>query len=452
MNTQMRGEDHVDEPPRATPVVRRPDVLVVGGGAAGIAAATAAARAGASTLLVERYGFLGGTLTAVTLGTLCGGYAVGSHGTIKLVGGICDEIVERLMRAGAALPPRRWLRNLTVPYDPPALRRIADEFLADAGVEVLLHTLVVGAQVEGGRVRAAFVENKAGRGAIVPRIVIDCSGDGDLAAQAGAVCTVGENGATQFASTMFRFANVDVAAFGAIAREARGERLQQAVADGYDLPRTSAGLQVHPIDGVVHANVTRVKRADGGSFDLLDPWELGDAEREGRRQAALYEDVLRRYMPGFGNARIVDVGAHIGIRETRLVAGDRTLTEADVRGCVKPADAIACCAWPLEMHGADRGTVWDFLPEDDWYGVPYGCLVAKGFDNMLVAGRNLSATHAAQASVRVAATCMALGEAAGTAAALALHEHDDIRRFDVGLLRARLQTAGAILDPVVPAG
>jgi len=445
------SEDHLREPARSTPVVRRPDVLVVGGGAAGMGAAVAAARAGARTLLIERYGFLGGTLSAVTLGTLCGGWAIGRSGPIKLAGGVADDLVARLERCGAALPPRRWLRNLTVPYDPAALRRVADEMVADAGAEVLLHTLVVGAHTEGRRVTAVIVENKAGRAAIVPRLVIDCSGDADLAVHAGAAFDVGADGATQFASAMFRLANVDVAAFQTIPREERGARLQQAVADGYDLPRTSAGLQVHPIAGVVHANVTRVKHAGGRSFDLLDPWELTAAEQEGRRQAWLYEEVLRRYMPGFGGARIVDVGAQIGIRETRLVQGDRVLTEADVRGCVKPADAIACCAWPLELHGADRGTVWDFLPDDDWYGIPYGCLVAKGFDNMLVAGRHLSASHAAQASVRVGITCLALGEAAGCAAALALEHGDDVRRFDVSRLRANLLAQGAILDPVVPA-
>jgi len=292
-----------------------------------------------------------------------------------------------------------------------------------------------------------IIENKAGRSAIVPRIVIDASGDGDVAARAGAAFTVGEDGATQFASTMLRFGGVDVARFLELPRAGRLERLERAAADGYALPRTSAGLQVHPNDGVVHANVTRIRQPDGSSYDLLDPWALTAAEIEGRRQAYLYEEVLQRYMPGFERARIVDMGAHLGVRETRLVEGDYRLTEADVRGCANPADTIACCAWPMEMHGADRGTVWDWLPEGDWFGIPYRALTVKGFDNLLVAGRNLSATHAAQSSARVAATCMAMGEAAGTAAALALSTDADIRRVGIGPLRNNLSAHGCLLVP-----
>ena len=437
----------IEEDARRVPVARTPDVLVVGGGAAGLAAALAAARAGASTLLLERYGFLGGTLSAVTLGTLCGAYLVAGDEHATIVGGLYADLVARHTARGAALPPRRWLKNVSIPYDPTALRHEADRMAQSGGVELLLHTLVVDARVQGGRVTAVIIENKAGRSAIVPRIVIDASGDGDVAARAGAAFTVGEDGATQFASTMLRFGGVDVARFLELPRAGRLERLERAAADGYALPRTSAGLQVHPNDGVVHANVTRIRQPDGSSYDLLDPWALTAAEIEGRRQAYLYEEVLQRYMPGFERARIVDMGAHLGVRETRLVEGDYRLTEADVRGCAKPADTIACCAWPMEMHGADRGTVWDWLPEGDWFGIPYRALTVKGFDNLLVAGRNLSATHAAQSSARVAATCMAMGEAAGTAAALALSTDADIRRVGIGPLRNNLSAHGCLLVP-----
>ena len=432
--------------------MRTPDVLVVGGGAAGLAAALAAAREGASTLLVERYGFLGGTLSAVTLGTLCGAFLVAGDDHALIVGGVYADLVARLTARGAALAPRRWLKNVSTPYDPTALRFEADRMALGAGVEVLLHTLVVDAQTAGGRVTAVLIENKGGRAAIVPRLVIDASGDGDVAARAGARFTVGDAGETQFASTMLRFGGVDVPRFLELPRAARLERLERAAADGYALPRTSAGLQVHPNEGVVHANLTRVKKPDGGSYDLLDPWALTAAEIEGRRQAWLYEEVLQRYMPGFERAKIVDMGAHLGVRETRLVEGDHCLTEADVRGGAKPADTIACCAWPMETHGADRGTVWDWLPEGSWYGIPYRCLTVKGFDNLLVAGRNLSASHAAQSSARVAATCMAMGEAAGTAAGLALKAGDDLRCVDAGQLRERLVAEGALLVPAAMRG
>jgi len=441
------GMDTLTERARSLPIIARPDVLVVGGGAAGLAAAIAAAECGASTLLIEHYGFLGGTLTAVTLGTLCGGYLVSGEAHREIVAGLYADLVGRLAARGAALAPRRWLDNVSVPYDPVALRHEADRMAMGAGVELLLHSTVVDAQVQNGRVSAVIIENKGGRGAIVPAVVIDASGDGDLAARAGAAFAVGDHGRTQFASTMLRLGGVQVARFAQVSREERQARLAQAAAEGYALPRTSAGLQLHPQRGVVHANVTRIRGADGSSPDLLDAAALSAAEVEGRRQAYLYEDVLRRYMPGFEQARIIDIGCHLGVRETRLIEGDHRLEAAELRAGAQPPDTIACCAWPMETHGADSGTVWDWLPPDVWYGIPYRCLTVRHFDNLLVAGRNLSASHAAQSSARVAATCMAMGEAAGVAAALSLQAGADIRGFAPALLRQRLLDRGALLAP-----
>lgn len=441
----------LSEPARTLPVAYEPDVLVVGAGAAGMAAAVSAARAGAKTLLVERYGFVGGTLTAVTLGSICGPFAVTPDALTPVVGGIYDEVIERLARHDAVLPPRRWLKTATVPYDPTALRRVGDELLAAARVEVLLHTLVVDAHREAGRITAVIIENKAGRAAVVPRMVIDCSGDGDVAVRAGARYRVGEHGVTQFASAMFRFANVDTAALQRLTRPDIAALLERAVAEGAELPRTSVGLHMNPLDGIVHANVTKIQRSDGLPFDYLDPADLTRAEQEGRRQAYRYEEALRRYVPGFARARIVDIGAQLGLRETRLIEGERVLTRDDVMGCAKPADAIALSAWPLEIHSAGRTTQWGWLPEGDYYGVPYGCLVAAGYSNLLVAGRNLSADHEAQSSVRVAAPCFALGEAAGAAAALALRGNVAAGALDVAALREHLSREGAILNPLTPA-
>lgn len=437
------------EPARALPVIREPDVLVVGAGAAGLAAAASAARAGARTLLVERYGFAGGTLAAVTLGSFCGPFSVTPDRLIPVVGGVYSEVAERLARLNAVLAPRRWLKTATIPYDPTALKRVGDELLAAAGVEILLHTLVTDVQRDGARVTAVIVENKGGRAAIAPCVVVDCSGDGDVAARAGAAFAIGDKGVMQFASTMFRLANVDIAAFAGLARPDIARLLEQAVAEGYPLPRTAVGLHVNPIEGVIHANVTKVAREDGQPFDYLDPWELTRAEQEGRRQAYLYEAALRKHVPGFARARIVDIGAHLGLRETRLIEGERMLTVEDVTGCRKPADAIALSAWPLEIHSVGRSTTWGWLPQGDHYGVPYGCLVARGFDNLLVAGRNLSATHEAQSSVRVAAPCFALGQAAGTAAAMAAQAGIPARMLDVVALRGRLERDGAILNAPV---
>lgn len=443
----------ITEPARRIPVIDEPDVLVVGGGSAGIAAACSAARAGARTLLVERFGFLGGTLTAVTLGGFCGTHAVVDDDRLgRVVGGLYVELEERLRRHDAILPPKRHGRIVGVPYESETLKLIADELLTHYGVRTLLHGYAVGSQVEDGRVVAVVIESKGGRAAIRPRVVIDCSGDGDVAAAAGARFSLGENGHTQFGSTMFRLTNVDTAVAGTLSRTDIRERLEKAVADGYELPRTATGVHLNPVDGVVHLNVTRLRKADGESFDLVDPHEIGAAEMEGRRQAFLYEDVFRRYVPGFERARIVDIGALVGIRETRLVSGMRILTEEAIRNCEKPEDRIACTAWPLESHGGGRGTNWEFLPDGEWYGIPYGCLVAEGFDNLLVAGRNLSATHLAQASARVAGPCFAMGEAAGVAAAMMQGSGVGASSLGVVTLQTELERQGAILTPSFDGG
>lgn len=438
----------IREPARDLPVLAEPQVLVVGGGAAGIAAACAAARAGADTLLIERYGFLGGTLTAVTLGGFCGTHAIVDDTRLaRVIGGLYLELEDRLRARDAISPPRRHGKILGVPYESVSLKLAADEMVAAHGVQVMFHTHAVAVKGGDGRIESVIVETKGGRGAIVPTIVIDCSGDGDVAARAGAEHAIGDAGETQFGSTMFRLGGVDIEQASRLSRQDIRDCLERAVADGHPLPRTATGVHINPLPGVVHLNVTKLGDPQGRPFNLVDPAQLTLAEQEGRRQVQLYERVFRAYVPGFAQARVIDIGAQVGIRETRLIRGDRVLTEEAVRGCEKPDDRIACSAWPLENHASGRGTVWEFLPDAQWYGIPWGCLLVRSFHNLLVAGRNLSATHVAQASARVAGPCLAMGEAAGTAAAMALASGVTPREVPLTGLQARLRADGAILTP-----
>lgn len=444
----MKRTASIHESARETRVIAEPEVLVVGGGAAGIAAACAAARAGARVLLIERYGFLGGTLTAVTLGGFCGTHAIIDDARLgRVIGGLYLELEERLGKRRAILPPQRHGKILGVPYESASLKLVADEMTAAHGVVVMHHSFAVAVQTEAARVSAVIVENKGGRAAILPRVVIDCSGDGDVAARAGAGFDIGAAGETQYGSAMFRLGNVDTARAGKLSRADIRDFLEQAVEAGYPIPRVTTGVHLNPLEGVVHLNVTKLGDADGRPYNLADPDQLSEAERAGRRQVYLYEEVFRKFIPGFEQARVIDIGANVGIRETRLIHGERTLTEDAVRACTKPADRIACSSWPLENHSAGRATSWEFLPDADYYGIPYGCLVVKGFDNLLVAGRNLSATHIAQASARVAGPCFAMGEAAGMAAAMCVHGGVPMRALEVQDLQARLEAGGAILTP-----
>ena len=440
----------IDEAAHRTPVIACPDVLVVGGGAAGLFAACAAARAGVQTMLIERYGFLGGTLTAVTLGGFCGTHAIVDRNSVaRMTGGLYLELEERLRGREAILPPQRHGRIVGVPYESASLKLIADEMTTQYGVRVIHHTFAVAVQTENSHISAVIVENKGGRAAIIPRIVIDCSGDGDVAAQAGAAFDLGADGETQYASMMFRFGNVDVEKARGLSREDIRGFLEKAVALGYQLPRVTIGVHFNPIPGVVHLNVTKIGDANGKPYNCTDPNQLSEAERVGRRQVYLYEEVFRRFVPGFEQARVFDIGANVGIRETRLVHGEKTLSEEAVRNCVKPADRIACSSWPLETHSAGLSTTWEYLPDAEYYGISYGCLIVRGLDNLLVAGRNLSATHVAQASARVAGPCFAMGEAAGLAAAMILRSNAPARDLGVSALQSELEDQGAILSPAL---
>ncbi|HJV84685.1 MAG TPA: FAD-dependent oxidoreductase [Noviherbaspirillum sp.] len=436
----------VREPARDIPVIAEPDVLVAGGGAAGIAAAVAASQAGASVMLLERWGFLGGTLSAVTLGGFCGVWTVTPERLIPVVGGLFNEFADRLKQRDGITAPRRWMKVASLPYDPTLVKLVSDEMLEARGVDVLFHTWVADVLTEDGRVDSVLLENKGGRFAVRPRVVIDCTGDGDVAARAGAPYELGSGGITQFGSSMFRMANVDMQQFGTLSRDEISQRLETVVNEGTPLPRTMVALYPHPINGVVHLNATKVARNDGRPFDLTDPRELSEAERVGRRQVFLYESVLRKHMPGFKDARVVDIGAQIGIRESRLIRGDHALTADEVLAGVKPEDGIACSAWPVELHGHGLKTVWKFLEDGEYYGIPYRAMTPVGLRNVLVAGRCISATHEAQASVRVSATAFAMGEAAGLASVIALQHGGDVRKVDVRSLQARLRSQGAILE------
>jgi hypothetical protein len=432
------------EAARDVPIIAEPDVLVVGGGAAGIAAAIAASRQGADVMLVERWGFLGGTLTAVTLGGFCGGWAMAPDELIPVVGGIFSEFIARLEKLGGVLPPKRLGHVASLPYDPTRVKFVTDDMTAGC-VDVYFHTWMADVAAQEGRVDTVFLENKGGRFAVRPKMVVDASGDGDLAARAGAPFELGDGGITQFGSSMFRMANVDIELFDKLSREDMYKYFEDMVASGTDLPRTAAVIYRHPIPGVVHFNTTKVGRPDGSPFDLTNPKDLSAAEREGRRQALMYETAVRKGLPGFADAMIVDIGPQIGIRETRLIRGDAVLTADDVLNCIKPEDAIACCSWPIEKHGEGRKTVWKHLPVSGYYKIPFGCLLPIGLENVLIAGRCISATLDAHAWVGVSAPVFAMGEAAGVAAAMALKKGNQSRAISVSELQTTLRAQGAIL-------
>jgi glycine/D-amino acid oxidase-like deaminating enzyme len=426
------------------------EVVVVGAGSAGSSAAISAARSGARTLLIDRLGFMGGTSTAV-LDTFYAFYTPTPEPQ-RVVGGLGWEVVQRLTDAGVCFErPNTYGAGTGVTYDQETLKLVWEELAADAGVDLLLHTWATGVRVEDSRVTGIRVWNKGGERWIGADVLIDASGDADVAALAGARYEdFGTTGRVQSLSTLFRLANVDVEVAAQTKKADMWALMREAAATGaYQLPRLEGSWHRTPFAGIVMVHMTRVP-----NIDATDPVALTDAELEGRRQVREYHRFLRDRVPGFEASVIVGTSPSIGVRESRRVIGDYQLTRSDVLEARRFDDEIALCGAPIEDHGPGGDTDWQYVAAGGHgavYGVPYRTLLPQGFDALLVAGRCFSSTHDAHASARSMATCMAMGQAAGTAAAMAASGNSQPRGVDVAQLRARLATNGALLEPLMPA-
>ncbi len=413
----------IEEPSRKVPVVAECEVLVLGGGPAGIAAAVSASRRGARTLLLERYGFLGGMGTAAMVTNFCGLHATINGSVQQVVRGVADDILERLqgldgLRAPHSVPdPNGGIGTAAQAYDTAAYKIAADDLMTSAGVDVRFHAFAVGAVTTNGTIDAILVETKSGRGAIKAQMFIDCSGDADLAAWAGAPFEKGDaNGFMAFPTTMFRIANVN----DERAMKDGRPNLTALIADAgpdYDLPRKTGVLNIQTHAGEWRANLTQVSR-NGAPVDGSDWADLSYAETEGRRQIVEYFRFLKDRVPGFEDAYLLETAPQIGIRETRRIVGEHQLSEEEVLGCEDFDDSIGCNGWPLEQHL--RGSAkWTFIQGRGYHQIPYGATLPKGVHNLLVAGRCASTTPEGQASLRVSGPCFAMGQAAGTAAEMA---------------------------------
>jgi glycine/D-amino acid oxidase-like deaminating enzyme len=428
----------------------RYDIVVVGAGSAGSAAAISAARLGASTLLVDRLAFMGGTSTAV-LDTFYAFYTPGEHPR-RVAGGLGWEVAQRLTADGVAFErPNTYGAGTGVTYDAEALKVLWERLAEQAGVELLLHTWMTGVRVDNGRVTAIRLWNKGGARWVEASVVVDASGDADVCAMAGVPHDApGEGGTVQSLSTLFKVANVDIAAASAVPRRELWRLMAEAAASGeYRLPRIEGSWHRTPHEGVALIHMTRIP-----GVDATDPEQLTRAEIEGRRQVVEYHRFLRDRVTGFERSVIVATSPAIGVRESRRVHGDYRLTREDVLAGRRFDDEIALCGAPIEDHGAGGDTTWQYVGEGGVYGIPYRTLLPTGTEGLLVAGRCFSATHDAHASARSMATCMAMGQAAGTAAVMAAAVGTVPREVPVGVLRERLALDGALLDPaeIAPAG
>ncbi len=457
---------NVAEPARQTPVYGDFDVLVVGGGPAGLTAAVSAARHGARTLLVERYGFLGGMGTAGGVTNFAGLYSKRGGVMQQRVHGVADELLQRIEALGGLNAPQDGLqgRIRVRSYDVSAYKCAADGLLLDAGVQLLFHAWAAGVVMERGlvgsgdtgghsgpgpnegcsRIAAVLVETKSGRQAVRAQQVIDCSGDADIAHFAGVPYTLGDGqGDMLYPSTMFRIGHVDAPrAQAAIGDFKAIDRLMTQAADRYDFPRQGAILRPQRNPSEWRANVTQLRNAAGRAVDATDARQLSAAEVEGRRQIVQYMRFLRAEVPGFEQAEISEIAAQVGVRETRRVHCQHMLTGHEVLAGARFDDSIGLNAWPVEKHVAG-GVEWAFPhdPDNSHNQLPWRMLVPLQMGNLLVAGRCAGMEHLGQSAARASGACFVMGQAAGTAAALRCQG-----RFDVLLLQQLLQVDGAVLQ------
>jgi len=450
----------IQEPAKEIPVRTQVDVLVVGGGPSGITAAMAAAEDGLRVLLIESRSFVGGNMT---IGLPILGF-LGQKGN-QIIKGLPQKLIDRLKERQAASEHRPCPLHMSLTLvEPESVKTVALEMLRESNVEVLFYTFCAGVVMEGDELKGVIVESKAGREAILAKVIIDCSGDADVAYRSGVPCEYGnEQGGVQPPTLMFCLGGVDTEKLRlSVAQEPRtyltdfipaeyfgqnnqfvlvGMRnlVQKAQADGLTLTTERTILITGLRKGEVWVNMTRVNGVNG-----TDPESLTHGEIEGRKQIYDIQRYLIEYVPGFENAYFLKTAPFLGIRETRRINGLYTMDRDDIMSCRHFDDAIAVASYPLDIHHPQGGGCtleWC----GDCYDIPYRSLVPQKIKNLLVAGRCISTTHEAMSAIRVMAPCMAMGEAAGRAAKQAVRRNIQPADVDVKLLQQELISQGAYL-------
>ena len=460
------GGDSVREEGREVPVFASADVVVAGGGPGGLAAAVAAARSGASTVLIERYGFMGGMATAGLVAPILGHKVTEDQPAVE---GLCREFVERMHGLGGAASWQEGMKAWGIRFDPEAFKYAADCMVQEAGVQLLLHSFVCGAARKDGGLDALIIEAKQGRLAVRGSVFVDATGDADVAFRAGLPTTTGRpfDGRPMAMGSMFRIRDVG-AEFDENLDSIR-KHIEEARRAGQIPVYGGPGWRTATMrDDEITPNVTRAP----GDATLVE--DITRAELKIRKDTWDIVKYYRENLPGFQKCHLAATPAHVGVRETRQAVGDYTMTRREILEALKHPDGIARASYWIDIHccmgytdvephvctrdckkaaecpiikGAPEQLpekLWP--PTGQWAHVPYRSLVVNGADNLLESGRCISADHDAMAATRVMATCMAIGQAAGTAAALAADTcAGNVRGVDVARLRTQLEADGALV-------
>ncbi len=440
------------------PVVRQKDVVVVGGGCAGIAAAICAARHGAQTLLVESNGVLGGMATAGLVGPFMTCYD--PDGKNQVIKGFFDEFVREMEKRGGAIHPEHVAAGTSYsgyrvyghahcgPFDSEAFKRVAEDMCAESGVELLYHAMFVSPcmQEDGTQIQGAVFATKRGLIQINAKVFIDCTGDADVAYRSGVPCAYGdESGQTQPGSLFFTVRGVDKEKLESI-REASGdfktiffqELIQKEIEEGrYHVPRNKLAVYENP-NGTFRVNMSRIYLKDG-----CDPFEVTAASIKGRQQIDEIISMMRRLLPGCEKVELVDSASMLGQRETRRIQGKFILRGEDIKNKREYDDVIFLSGNSIDMHSGNAG---NYQPASGVpYQVPYRILLPQKVENLLVAGRCSSMDRVALAAIRVMPPVFAMGQAAGTAAAICVNKNVALAEVPIHLLQKTLIEDGAVI-------
>ena len=414
------------------------DLIVAGGGLTGVAAAVSAAREGLKVLLVESSGGLGGAMT-VNLVYPFMRFWTKDPETQKiraLSAGIFREMNRR---------QEDYIRPLNnTRFSPESFQLVLDEMCEEAGVQVLFHATLCGAEVEGRQIRSVLLATKAGLMSVSADSYIDATGDGDLMAFAGCQFQLGREADSlcQPMTTIFRMSGMDVEGFKADRPRLQEVYKQQQAEGKIRNPRENILTFYGLGEGIVHFNTTRVIK-----LDPTDPFAVSRAEMEARKQIFEMYSFLRENCEAAKNASICSIAVSIGVRESRKLIGEHVLTVEELKSCTRFEDSVALGNYDVDIHNpAGAGTSHYYFPDGQYYTIPYRSFLPKELDNLLVAGRCISATHEAQASVRIMPICATMGEAAGVAAAVAKQTGTCVHDVDVATVQKKLREKGAVID------
>jgi hypothetical protein len=441
------------------------DVIVCGAGPSGVTAALSAARNGAHTLLLEKYGFSGGSSTSALVYPWMSFH---SNRGEQVIGGVAQEIVNELVKRGGSpghLRDTIGFAYSVTPFDFEVYKILIDELLSEAGVSIAYHSEITRVETGDQRIQELISSTNGSEEHFRSRVYIDSTGDGDIAAAAHVPFQNGRNrdGRSQPMSMNFIMGGVDLEQVKQYMRKNPRDFHPGSLIDELDtLPLTAVSgffslwkrfappeiprdrmlffSGVHPNEVIV--NTTRLLNFDGRYSA-----DLGKAEIEGRKQVKLVVEFCQHYLPGFSNAYLIQTPTQVGVRETRHMAGAYTLTAMDIVEARKFDDCIARSGFPLDVHDPDGGSLSsDRIAGDQAYDIPYRCLLPQGVNNLLTNGRCASTTHTASSSARLTPSCMAIGQAAGTSAALAARYQCSPAQINIRELQTLLRAQGAILD------